>query len=498
MIRDALAKLARHSLVYAVAEQLGRLAGFLLLPLTTGYLSEADFGVRELLATTLALLAQISGLNITAAMSRFYFEAQDERSKRAVFSTAWIAVGATALALAVLLGTSADSLALWLPVEDPSLGHYLRLSLGIFVFQILREVQNKILQTQERSGTFAVLSLTKLVTEIGLQIYFLAGLEMGLEGLLLAVLISEAGFATLTALLLLPSIGLQFRPAVFWALLTFSLPLVPNGVLQFGLHSADRYLVGGLGGEEALGLYALAYKLGYIPNYLVLGPFLLIWYPFVFSLGSSDRQREMVGRLAPYFLLVLSAAAVGVGVFAREIVALASSKPGYLRAWSAVPFVAFGYWLWGLFQLLQTGLYVTKQTRALPALTLAALLANLYLNALLIPAIGYRGAAVATVITFGVLCCAAKDIVQRVFPVHYPWRQILGPLALGAVVVGLGALLPDSWGASGQLLVRIGLMLLWAIACWLGVGFDGSERAAVLAEVRQRLGARPARPGSGS
>lgn len=84
MLRAAIARLFRHSLIYALAEQLGRLAGFLLLPLTTGYLSEAEFGVREILATTLALLAQISGLNITAAMSRFYFEERDERDRKSV------------------------------------------------------------------------------------------------------------------------------------------------------------------------------------------------------------------------------------------------------------------------------------------------------------------------------------------------------------------------------------------------------------------------------
>ena len=30
-----------------------------------------------------------------------------------------------------------------------------------------------------------------------------------------------------------------------------------------------------------------AAKLGYVPNYLIVGPFLLIWYPFLFSVGDE-------------------------------------------------------------------------------------------------------------------------------------------------------------------------------------------------------------------
>ncbi len=487
MLRAAIARLFRHSLIYALAEQLGRLAGFLLLPLTTGYLSEAEFGVREILATTLALLAQISGLNITAAMSRFYFEERDEREKLAVFSTAWLTVGATAAVLAGVLATMSGTLASWFPVDAPGLDHYLRLSLAIFVFQILREVQNKILQTLERSATFATLSVSKLVVEIGLQIYFLAGLKLGLEGLLFAVLLAEAGFAVITALILLPSIGLRFRPGLFRAMFAFSLPLVPNGVLQFGLHSADRYVVGGVGGDTALGLYALSYKLGYIPNYLVLGPFLLIWYPFVFSLGAQERQREMVGRLAPYFLFLMSAAVVGVGVFAHELVDLAGSRPGFHRAWVAIPFVALGYWLWGLFQVLQTGLYAAKKTRPLPLLTLAALLVNLYLNFVLVPTLGFVGAAIATVLTFATLCIATEPVVREVFPVAYPWRKILAPITVGALVILIASLLPDRWSPAALVGTRVALFGAWLLAAWFGLAFDASERAAALKELAIRL-----------
>lgn len=490
MLRQALAKLSKHTLIYAVAEQAGRLAGFLLLPLTTGYLSENDFAVRELLAITLAVLAQVCGINITAAMSRLYFDDADPARRRIVLSTSIASVTAVAVIAALLLGALAPAWAEHLPAEAADLPHLARIALGIFVFQTLRELQNKVLQTQERSALFGALSVSKLVFEILAQIAALVRFEAGLEGLLWAVLISEALFALLLSAILWPAVGLRFSGAVLASLVAYAAPLVPNGILQFCLHSLDRYLVGGVCGGEQLGLYALAYKLGYVPNYLVLGPFLLIWYPFVFSIRDSERQRELVGRLVPLFMLVMTAAALGMALFAEEIVGVAASRPGFLRAWPAIPWIAAAYWLWGLFQLLQTGFYARKATKVLPLLTLGAVLVNVFTNLMLLPSFGFVGAAIATVATFAVLCVATYDRSRGVYPLDVQWRRVAGP----AVVAGALAAVALAWPEDGLFprgWVKLVALLAWLPCAWItGVGALDRERA--LAIVREAASARRA------
>jgi O-antigen/teichoic acid export membrane protein len=489
VLRQALAKLSKHTLIYAVAEQCGRLASFLLLPLTTGYLSESDFATRELLAITLAVLAQVCGINLTAAMSRLYFDDADPVRRRRVLSTSIATVSVAAIGAALLGGVLADTWAPWLPAEASDLPHLARIALGIFVFQTLRELQNKVLQTQERSVLFGVLSVSKLVFEILAQIVALVHFEAGIEGLLWAVLLSEAVFALLLTALLWPAIGFAFSGAVLASLVAYAAPLIPNGILQFGLHSLDRYLVGAICGADQLGLYALAYKLGYVPNYLVLGPFLLIWYPFVFSIAERDRQREMVGRLIPIVMLLMSAAALGMALFAEEIVQLAASRDGFLRAWPAVPFIALGYWMWGLFQLLQTGFYAAKATRALPLLTASAVIVNAFANLVLLPWMGFVGAAVATVITFAALCAATHDRARRDYPLVIAWRRVWVPLAIGAALAAAAVLLPLPGGAP-RWAVKALAFGVW-IPCALWSGVSANERRSAWAALRQRLGPPP-------
>lgn len=480
MLREAIQKLSKHSFVYAAAEQLGRLAGFLLIPLYTDYLPKSDYGTRELAAITLALLSQMAGINIVTAMARFYFEDEDQDRRNRVVSTTILSVVGIAALVAVGMALASPWVVPAIPSDFPGLDRLFLIVLGIFLFQMAREVQIKFLQVEQRSVLFGVISVSKLICELGLQILFLVQFEWGLEGLFLGILGSEMLFATILSILCLPRVGIRFSPPIFRVLMGFSLPLIPNGVLQFCLHSADRYLLGWLdpGGADSVGLYGLAYKLGYMPNYLVLGPFLLIWYPFLFSAGDEEKQRTLLSRLTPYFMLLMTATAFAVAIFSKDIVHLMAGRPEYYEAWRAIPLVCLGYWIWALFQMVQTGFYIRKKTARLPWITGAAVVFNVAANLLLIPLYGYVGCAIATVATFAFLTFITRMFVERIFPTPMSWRRIFVPVASAVVLFwvchGISGLEDWIWPPAAKL----ACYALWVAWIWGGGFFDAEERAA--------------------
>ncbi len=479
MFRQAVRRLSQHTFAYAAAEQLSRLAGFLLIPLYTGYLTEADYGTRELLAITVAVLVQVAGINVTTAMHRTYFEDDDPARRRKVVSTTYATVAGISGLLALGLVFATPLVLPLFPSDYAGLERLWLLVLGIFFFQMVREVQNKFLQAEQRSILFGGLSITKLVVEISLQIYFLVFLGWGIEGLFLAVLASEAVFCLVLAAITLPRVGLGFSPAIFATLATFTLPLIPSGVFQFCLHSSDRYLLGWLTDTESVGIYGLAYKLGYVPNYLIVGPFLLIWYPFLFSLGDERKQSLICGKLIPYFMLIMTGVVLALSMFSHEIVELMARRPGYHAAWTAIPVVSVGYWFWSLFHLAQTGFYVKKITRPLPWITGAAVLVNLFANLMLIPIFGFMGAAASTVLTFGILAVITRLKAEEVFPIDVSWRKVALPgLAAIALFAGsmLAAGLPDPWPLS----VKVAACIVWFGWVWVGGFFDREERVEVV------------------
>jgi O-antigen/teichoic acid export membrane protein len=287
---------------------------------------------------------------------------------------------------------------------------------------------------QERSTFYGVFMVAKVLVEVSLQIWFVAHEGLGLQGQFYGVLASEVLVTLALTALLLPRVGLTFSAPIFGLMFAYALPLIPNGMLQFCLHSADRFILNALAGAEQVGLYSYAYRFGQIPLFLLITPFLLIWYPFVFSLRDEARQRELVARVAPWVMAALTAVVLAEALFAEELAAIMAGNDAYIAGWRAIAIVCAGYWFWGLFQVVQTGFYVRKATARLPLITAVAVLVNFVANFALIPRLGFMGAAWATLLAFMVLALITERAVRAVFPVPWPWRRILVPAAGAAAV----------------------------------------------------------------
>jgi len=473
LLKDALARLSRHTVVYAAAGQLSRVASFVLLPFYTWHLDPADYGVNELLSQSIAVLGYLAGINMTAAMARHYFDSADPRHRRLVVSTTLWSVLVAALLLGGVLALFAAPLGA-LVSDRAGMPALVLMTLGILVLQLLREVYWRYLQTEERSKAFAIFAVSKTLVEVGLQLVLVGLLGRGLRGFFEAVLLGEALSVLALALTLAPRTGFGFSAPLFRQLAAYTLPLVPNGVLQFCLHQSNRYILDDLQGEAAVGLYSYACKLGQIPFFLILTPFLMVWYPFVFSIGDEARQKDMIARISAYFLALVAALSLAVSLLAPELARLLSSRPDFVGAWTAIPLVCLGYWLWGAFQMAQTGFYVRKRTGSLPWLTGAAVVVIVTANYLLIPRLGWLGAAWATVIAFALLVVLTARAARGVFPVDFAWGRMISPVLAGAAAFGAGVwVVPADLGLvgavpAGTLAVKSALGSAWLAWMWFG------------------------------
>ncbi len=488
MLRDAVSKLAKHSAIYGVAEQLGYLAAFLLMPVHTSEqgMSASQYGVWELLGPSIAVLSSLLGINMYNAMTRYYFERDAGAARDEVVSTTVWSVFLSGSIVGTLLFIFSAEVANLFRTSYPGMQLLVELSIGILVLRMVKEVLFKYLQTEHRSGTYAAIRIGKLALEISLQLHFLLNMGLGVEAIFLAMLIGEAASSVVLLAIVLPRVGLRFSGATFALLAAFTLPLIPNGLLQWILHNADRFMVQWMVGEDAVGTYGTAYKLGSIPNFLVMSPFLLIWYPYVFGLKNLDIQRDLVGRLMPYFMLLMSAVVLGVALVAEDIAHYMVRGESFDGAAAGIPWVCLGYWFWGLFQILQTGFYVQKRTGILPQLTGIAAAINIGLNLILIPRFGFLGAAATTTVTFAALCVICERRARNVFAVEWAWKRCWSPALAGILVYSISLLIPLQPGV-GSGLCRFGIWLVWAAWVWARF-LEPEERAAGIELVRSALG----------
>lgn len=453
MLTEALKRLARHSAVYAAGPALQKLVGFLLLPFVTATIGgAAQYGVVEMGGVTLAIAAQVLGVNLLHGMTRFHAEARDARERGAVVSTTlWILAATTGFAavLALLFPAVASEILVGTRTETKA---------AVVVFAILfaqtvGQVGLRWLQANERSGTYVAITTGKTVLEVGLKVaLLLAG--MGSLGALLSVLGGEVVIAVALTIVIATKLGLRFSPEIARKLAVYSLPLIGSGLFMFVLHQADRWFVQRLHGEAAVGVYGVGYKLGAMGNAVVLEAFGLIWFPFVFAIANEDEARLLCRKVATYASAGFAFLTLGLALYADEIVRVMAA-PEYADAARTLPIVAFGYLFWALFQVLHTTFYLRKRTGHVAWLVGGAALVNLALNAALVPRFGAYGAAWATLGSFAALTVATWIAAERVWRVGFEFARVVAPVVLAGAIAWGTALVPVEGSVATVVTVKL-------------------------------------------
>lgn len=480
MLTAALKRLTKHSVVYALGPAVHKVIGFLLLPLVTAWIgSRGNYGVVEMASVTLAVSAQVLGINLLQGMARYWAGYETEAERRALVGTCTLALlGTTSVAFVIAWSFRAAGARLLFGSSEYA--DALVLTAGILVAQSVSQVGLRWLQLLERSTLYGVVTTVKLLLETGLKVWFLAGLGLAYMGVLYSVLCGELVVALGVGVVLLARTRFAFSRAMARRLWTYSAPLLLSGLSGFVLHQGDRFFVLEAGSEDQVGLYGLAYKLGSIGNTVVFEAFALIWYPFVFSLRDEEKERRVIRAVLVYFTLLLAFVTLGLALFSAEVVQLLAD-PRFADARAALPLVAGGYLAWGVFQVVATVFYLRERTWAVSVLVAAAAVLNLALNGLLVPRLGWMGAAWATLATFAALAGCAWCVAERAWRVGHETARVLVPIVLG---VGLFAAerAAEKSLPGHELALRTGGVLLLPTILLLG-GYLKREEKAKLGEL---------------
>lgn len=511
-----LRKLLKHSGIYSLAPLVQRAASILLIPILTYALREdrGRYGALELSDFLILLIPQFIGANLLGGLTRFYFEQKTDRDRRGLISSTFLILGTLAW-LVCGLGYA------WrYPLADIVYGNggaagsgaaqvdLLVLSLLIIPLSMTARMAVDYLVILQRPVATTTLRLGKSFGVIGLNIFFVLGLGLGAWGYLLGILIGEAAVTLGFLLYIVRRIGLSFRWGLFRPMLLFSLPLLPMGLLQMGLHQADRFLIKELipaglvpvelqSGETytlvAVGIYSLGYKIGSMIHVAALGSFIQVWQPWLFSMQESPERRVMMVRVGTYALAALAAIYLPVAVAGRQIVEVLDGSGRFEVAARIAPWATFAYLFYGAYAISQTALLLAKRSMDLMWVSAAALVVNLAANFVLIPRLGLEGAVYATVVSFLVMAALGSLAAARVVGLCFDLRKGCELLLLGFLAV-LAARWIDDMQASKQLsdaLPAIGskvLIILVVLAFIWRRSVDADGRAALADIVRKRLG----------
>lgn len=460
-VRDLL----KHSSVYMIGQILTRMTSVLLIPFYTHELTTADYGVVGILDLTCAILATFIAGGMISAVTRHHFDDDNETHHDGVWWTGLTMVFSVATIIAVPMIIGRQTLSeLTLGAEITEGPWLYLLAIGTMWFTVVGMILDAYLRVLKRSGTFVVISLGRLITNISLNVWLIAGLDMGVEGLLIGNLTATVLHTSVLAAVFVKSRGRYIVNRVIGAqMMKFAAPLVVTALASMLMHEADRYFLRIWETMSEVGVYSFAHKIGFAVNTLCLLPFISIWHVAIYDIERMPDSEKTFSSVFGWFNNGLGILLLGASLCVHPILPLLTPE-AYGEAMDLISVVLLGFYVFGLSFMFEVPSLLSKNTKLMVPGAIAGLIVNVIANVILIPLIGTWGAAWAGVLTYATYSFTILAFCRTEMKLPYPWaKYVMSTAALiGTYVVLRYACFPGMTPVT-QVLASVAACALWTV-----------------------------------
>lgn len=422
MLKTALARLAKGSLIYGIGGMLQRFMGLLLLPLFTRALTPQDYGVVALVSLVGVAMSGLFTLGTGNSMGLLYYRELDIAKRPTIIWSNVLLLTGNAVFWYSLVFVSAPMLSS-LMFQSDRYADLIRLALLGSVFSTIADPWLAYLRMEEKAKRYVVITLISSLLSIGLSIWFVLVQGIGVKGVVLAGTLAQGIMLGISWLMIGRKLPFHINPGLFRPLVRIGFPSI-FGLFAFLLIDyADRQMIERMVSLDALGVYSLGYSFGMVMS-IAMGAFATAWPPFFMSyLSKPDEARIVFSRVLTYYLIGFGALVV-LFFFAAKPVTLIMTAPDFHEAHLVVGLIAAGFMLKGCYLIALPGIYFAEKLHKQSAIEWMAAIINIGFNIWLIPRFGIVGAALATFISYLSLPVFAWLVARHYLMVDYDWRRV--------------------------------------------------------------------------
>ena len=470
-----LEKLAKQTAIYGISTIVVRFLNYLLTPYYTRIFTQGEYGVITDIYALIPFALVMLSMGMESSYFRFTTKAEEEggdvaMGKCKVFATTW---GITSLAAAVFFGL------VWLfnsPISHAMgkayVAHpeYVTIVAAIVMVDVWSIIPFSRLREQGRAMRFVLLKAMSVLLNVGLAIGFgVAGMydtEFGIGW----VLIANLAASLLTFLALLPTAN-GVLPRIDGALLrkifVYSLPLLISGVAGTANEFIDRQMIKYLSpGENAmadLGIYGAIVKIAVVMT-LFTQMYRLAAEPFFLSSFKKEDFKEANAASMKYFVMASMVIFLGIVLF-RDLFQLIVGSD-FRQGIDILPIVLASNVLAGIWFNLSFWYKREEKTKYAMSITFLGLIITVALSFVLVPGMGYRGAAWVRLVAEAAMVVWSYLLCRRHYPIPYDLRRIGEYFLLGGAIYMLSRMVVEPLGG---VISIAGNVVLFIVAIWYAV-----------------------------
>lgn len=384
-------KLTVDTMLFTVSSFGSKFLTLLLTPLYTAVLSTEEYGVADLIITTIDFIYPVLTLMISDAALRFAFD--EDKKKSGVLNASFLFVFASTLLLIL-----ATPLVGYLSVE---LSKLWTIFVVTYLFFNLHSCVGNFAKGLGKTKLFAFSGIVHTLAVVASNLYFLLVLKQGLNGYLYSIAIGYfVSFLTLYFGAGLYRCVLPFGvdKKLLREMLKYSVPMIPTVVAWLGSAALNKYMIIYFCGYSENGLFSVAHK---IPSIVVTFTLLFsqAWQLSAIDNYGKEGYDRFFSQVCRAFNLLIVISVVGFLPFVKPLASVLFAKE-YYSAWTVVSFLLLSSLFSSLSSFLAAAFRASKNTNGLVKSVAIGALVNVILNLALIQFIGIRGAAIAAAAAF--------------------------------------------------------------------------------------------------
>ncbi len=411
---------------------------FLLVPLytTKGVLSSvAEYGKVSLIYSWFVIFNVILAYGMETAFFRFFHKEDD---KKKVVGTASVSLIITSLTFFVLAFLFKNQISQFTNIK----AEYISLVIWILLLDALVIIPFAWLRANEKPMKYAIIKICNVAVNLGLNIFLLLWLKGLADGNpffnnfyqpnfeINYIFISNLVASGLTLLLMVSfytKIKYTFDSVLLKKMLRYAFPVLIAGIAFSINETFDRILLERLLpeniAETQIGMYSACYKLALFMT-LFATAYRLGIEPFFFSHANSENPQKNYAKILEFFVAFGAVIFLSVVVFADILKPIIIRSEAYWEAMWIVPLILLANFCLGIYHNLSVWYKITDRTKFGAYISVFGALVTLVLNIWLIPKIGFKGSAIATLSAYSSMMLLSYYFGRKYYPIPYNLKKI--------------------------------------------------------------------------
>lgn len=440
-------KLAGQTAIYGLSSIIGRFLNYLLTPLWTGAFVAAQFGIITEMYAYVAFLVVLLTYGMETAY--FRFTTKSDYDSKNVYTTIVSSLIATSILFLVLALNFSQEVANWLMYPEHS--EYVMWFAIIVSFDALTSIPQAYLRKENKAIKFAIVNLGNVGINILLNVFFIwyckGNFDKGITNDIIDtfynpnigvgyVFIANLIASIFKLILLTPEIALirkgKFVISYFRPLLKYAMPLLLVGMAGIVNETIDRVLLKRILIKEysldetmkQIGIYGANYKLSILIT-LFIQAYRYAAEPFFFAQEKEKNSKDLYAKIMNYFVIVVCTIFLFV-LFYLDILKHFINNKELWTGLKIVPILLAANVCLGIYYNLSIWYKLSNKTIYGALISVFGAFLTIVLNLLLIPKLGYEGAAWTTLFCYASMVILSYIFGQKHYPINYDLKKIIG------------------------------------------------------------------------